>query len=285
MKPTITLITALLLVPQGAAIAEDATSTLWYDRPAQKWVEALPVGNGRLGAMVFGGVEQEHLQFNEDSLWLGDEVVMGSYQPFGDLFVEFVTATAENYRRELNLRDAVHTVTYTADGATYRREVFSSFPDQVLVMRLTASRPGRITGSVRLTDAHKADVTVTGNRLTVAGSLTNGVKYAAEALVLTEGGEVSDGRVANADAVTILLAAGTSLSGKDPHRQLTTIAGKPYAELRAAHVADHRRCLSACSWTWAAAGTHPPSNASRLTRMAPAIRRWRRCCFSMAAIC
>ena len=190
--------------------------------------------------MVFGGGEQEHLQFNEDSLWLGDETAMGSYQPFGDLFVDFAPAKATDYRRELNLREAVHTVTFTADGVRYRREVFSSFPDQVLVVRLTASKPGSVTGTVRLTDAHKAKVTTAGNRLTVAGALTNGVKYEAEVLVLPEGGRIADGRFENADAVTILLAAGTSFSGKDPHKQLAAAAGKSFAELRAAHVADYR---------------------------------------------
>jgi alpha-L-fucosidase 2 len=246
MKP---LALSLLAAWSAAASAAAGESlALWYAQPAQKWVEALPVGNGRLGAMVFGGITNEHLQFNEDSLWLGDEVQMGSYQPFGDLFADFAPASATDYRRELNLRDAVHAVTFAADGAVYRREVFSSFPDQVLVMRITADKPGRMSGIVRMTDAHQAPVAAGKGRLSAAGALTNGLKYAAEVRVLAEGGTVAadGGQVAvrGADAVTILLAAATSFHGGDPRKaaaqQADAAAAKPYAALREAHVADHR---------------------------------------------
>ena len=237
---------AVLLMATAASAG--ATSALWYARPAVKWVEALPVGNGRLGAMVFGGVTNEHLQFNEDSLWYGDEVQMGSYQPFGDLFVDFAGAAAADYRRELDLGTAVHTVTFESGGVKHRREVFSSFPDQVLVMRWTADRPGAVSGAVRVTDAHKAVVAAAGNRISVDGALTNGLKYAAEVRVVAEGGTVSAAggavTVAGADAVTILLAAGTSFHGKDPRAgaeaQLAAASRKPFAALRAAHVEDHR---------------------------------------------
>ena len=238
---------ALLCLATAAAPAAEPLA-LWYGQPAQKWTEALPVGNGRLGAMVFGGVEQEHLQFNENTLWLGDATEMGSYQPFGDLFVDFAPATAQDYRRELDLGQAVHRTRYTADGTTYTREVFSSFPDQVLALRLTTDKPGRLTGTIRLTDAHKAVVRAAGPLLAAEGSFTNGLHYAAHVRVLAEGGQVAaEGgavTVRNADAVTILLAAATSFRGQDPRaeaaRQLAAAAAKPYAALRAAHVADHR---------------------------------------------
>jgi alpha-L-fucosidase 2 len=221
---------------------------LWYEQPAEKWIEALPVGNGRLGAMIFGGVEKEHLQFNENTLWLGDETAMGSYQPFGDLYVDFAPASATNFRRELNLHEAVHSVSYETDGVTYRREVFSSFPDQVLVLRLTASKPGSVSGTVRLADAHQAAIKVVDNRLILSGAFTNDLKYAAEVQVLNEGGQAtasSDGiTLKNADAVTILLAAGTTFFGKEPRaqvaQQLAAAAGKSFTVLRAAHVTDHR---------------------------------------------
>jgi alpha-L-fucosidase 2 len=85
---------ALILVPRGAA-QEDRPSKLRYTRPAAKWIEALPIGNGRLGAMVFGGVDRESLQFNEDSLWIGDEQATGAYQAFGELHIEFGKASAD----------------------------------------------------------------------------------------------------------------------------------------------------------------------------------------------
>ncbi|AWI10720.1 hypothetical protein CKA38_14380 [Ereboglobus luteus] len=166
---------------------------LWYDRPAEQWVEALPIGNGRLAAMVFGGVEREHLQLNEDTLTTGepppdyravdirkdrDHVIallrdgkyaeadehirarwlgrgQPNYQPMGDLYLEFkytgsakkeraAPAAAEDFRRWLDLSTATAGVSFTRDGVTYTREVFSSAPDQVIVVRLHASRPGAL---------------------------------------------------------------------------------------------------------------------------------------------
>ena len=105
-----------------------AENRLWYRTPAADWEkEALPIGNGRLGGMIFGGIDKEHIQFNEDSLWIGDEKDTGSYQAFGDIFIEFEKpATAENYRRSLDIGRAVHEVSYTQDGTAFRRTCFSS---------------------------------------------------------------------------------------------------------------------------------------------------------------
>jgi hypothetical protein len=83
---------------------------LWYDKPAADWNSALPVGNGSLGGMVFGDpAVKERIQFNEQTLWTGDETAMGAYQPFGDLFIDMpAAADFTNYRRSLDLSDAVH---------------------------------------------------------------------------------------------------------------------------------------------------------------------------------
>ena len=90
-----------------------AQRILWYTRPAQDWEkEALPIGNGRLGAMVFGDVVKEHIQFNEDSLWIGDEKDTGAYQAFGDLYIEMAHQDHDGYRRELDISRAIHTTTY-----------------------------------------------------------------------------------------------------------------------------------------------------------------------------
>ena len=168
---------AILAAGGPSSTAADAM-TLWYTKPAEKWVEALPIGNGRLGAMVFGGVERERIQMNEDTIWdgyrrdpanpaslkalpdirrllfegkndeamkLAGKTMMGipqgvkSYQPLGDLILEMPGLKAgEGYRRELNLDTAVATTRFQADGVTYTREVFASTPDNV-----HRSPPGR----------------------------------------------------------------------------------------------------------------------------------------------
>ncbi len=179
--------------PVGAP-AEGA-ACLWYERPAAKWEEALPVGSGRLGAMVFGGTAEERIQFNEDTLWTGqphnyvragsadivpevrqlladgkvteaqdlarakmlsDPVRQKAYQPFGDIRLAFPGhEAATGYRRELDLDRAVATTRYEVDGVTYTREVLASYPDNVIAVRLTASQPGRLRFGVRLDSPHK----------------------------------------------------------------------------------------------------------------------------------
>ncbi len=160
---------------------------LWYDEPAAEWVEALPIGNGRLGAMVFGGVDQERLQLNEDTLWSGyprdannsdakevlpavreaifageyeraDALARGmqgvftqSYQPLGDLRLHFGhEGEISNYRRELDLDTALASVGYQVDGVTFTREVFATVPDQAIVLRLTSDKPGRLSFEAQL---------------------------------------------------------------------------------------------------------------------------------------
>ena len=211
MKKTLLLLAALLA---SAAFAMAADMKLFYDKPAKDWeTEALPIGNGRLGAMIFGGVEREQIQFNEDSLWTGDEADTGSYQNFGELFVEFATdgSPAANYRRELDIARAVHLITYMQGGVNFRREYFASHPANVMAFRFTADKPGALTGSIALSDAHKAVTAAEGNRLTAKGNLdgytypssgpnanyTIDLNYEAQVLVLNDGGtvEAKDGKV------------------------------------------------------------------------------------------
>jgi alpha-L-fucosidase 2 len=171
----------------GAPAQTDRPQTLWFRRPAARWVEALPIGNGRLGAMIFGGTGVEHLQLNEDSLWSGGpkdwnnpgakaaianarraiaegkyveadrltKQAMGpytqSYLPLGDLFVTFHHGdVAGGYRRELNLQSGLSTVRYRIGGVTYVREAVASYPDRILAMRLSADRPRALSFDARL---------------------------------------------------------------------------------------------------------------------------------------
>lgn len=151
--------------PGGARMA------LWYSKPASDWQkEALPIGNGRLGGMIFGGADAEHIQFNVDSLWEGDEKDTGAYQAFGDVQVELGHANVSAYRRELDIGRAVHTVSYAAGPARYKREYFASNPAGVMVFRFTADKAGAHTATIKLTDMHGAKIVAQKDRLTAASS-------------------------------------------------------------------------------------------------------------------
>lgn len=272
---------------------------LWYTAPATQWEqEALPIGNGRLGAMIFGDVQREHIQFNEDSLWIGDEDDTGAYQAFGDVYIDFGSgggvaaaesssgeasrthvqvaqielgkpsqATFTNYRRELDIRRAVHTISYTQGDVTYRREYFADHRSNVMVFRFTADRPGAYTGTVVLVDAHQAAVRAVGNRLTAKGNLAGytykterpynvTLDYEAQVLVANDGGvvEAKDGRLAftKVNALTVYIDAGTDYlnqrsqnwRGAHPHEAITArlaqAAETPYGELLADHIQDYQ---------------------------------------------
>ncbi|MEO7718472.1 MAG: glycoside hydrolase family 95 protein [Capsulimonas sp.] len=232
--------------------------TLWYPQPAKVWMtEALPIGNGRLGGMLFGGLDSEHIQFNEDSLWTGDEHETGAYQAFGDLFFDLGHDAATNYRRELDIAHAVHKVSYDLNGVHYTREAFSSHPAEVLVVRFTASKPGQYTGLIRMTDMHSGKITATASRLTDVGALDNHMKYEAQALVQNKGGAVREDaagiHVDHADSVTIILGAGTDFlqnagkgwRGDDPHArvaaQVDSAAKISFDSLRKAHIANYEK--------------------------------------------
>ncbi len=182
------LLDALLLASAShPAFAADPPLRLWYGKPAAAWVEALPIGNGRLGAMVFGDPLRERLALNEDTLWSGgptdwnnpnakswlpkvrEAVFAGryaeadalakkmqgpynqSYQPLGDLVLEFeVPGKVEGYRREIDLDRAVATTTFSAGSTVHTREAFASFPDQVIALRVSADRPGQVSFKARL---------------------------------------------------------------------------------------------------------------------------------------
>ena len=182
----------LLAISLAAVSVQAAETKLWYDKPANNWMtEALPIGNGELGAIVFGKADIERIQFNEKSLWTGNEQDVGSYQPFGDLFIELGHQNPQDYRRELDLERGVHTVTYTANGIRYRRELIASYPAGVIAIRLTADTAGAYSGKLWLTDMHGAGVLADAKRLTATGILNNGMDYESQAFVLNERGTVA----------------------------------------------------------------------------------------------
>ncbi|GIH26587.1 hypothetical protein Aph01nite_48970 [Acrocarpospora phusangensis] len=278
---------------------------MWYDTPATNWeTQALPIGNGPLGAKIFGGLASEQIQFNEKTLWTGgpgtsgydfgnwrtprpgaiaevqaqldrdgrmtpDAVAaklgqgktgFGSYQTFGDLFLDIPNApqSSTGYRRELSLRDAVAKVGYTADGVTYSREYFASNPGNVIVGRLSADQAGKVSFTLRHTSPRNdKTVTAANGRLTIRGQLSgNKMNFEAQVQVLTQGGTRVDAgdriTVNGADSAVFVLSAGTDYAGSypayrgaDPHAAVTGAvdgaAAKTYDQLKAAHVADYKK--------------------------------------------
>ncbi|HUJ08608.1 MAG TPA: glycoside hydrolase family 95 protein [Verrucomicrobiae bacterium] len=250
-----TLLVSLLLCVVGSltTYAEPNSGlVLWYQQPAKSAMnEALPIGNGRLGGVVFGGVERERIQFNEDSLWTGDENpsgdynTMGAYQDFGDLFIESTGSTnpVTNYRRQLDLATATARTEFTLDGVQHVREAFASHPAQVTVFRWSADKPGVISGRVELKGAHGEQTTVDGSTLSFRGSLSNGMKYEARARVLAKGGTLKGVEFKDCDEVVVLLAAATDYAmdyskGYRGEMGPLSFPTKSYDELKAEHVKD-----------------------------------------------
>lgn len=285
---------------------------LWYRKPAEAWLEALPLGNGRLGAMVYGGTEHEELKLNEDTLWAGcprqedledgrpvleevrklvfageyvqaqklaEQELLGSYtqpyEPLGTLHLHFPGhGAATAYRRALDLERGVCTVEYECGGVTYRREAFVSAPDQVLVLRLQASKPGQLTFSVgldsplRYTTAASKDGTALSMQGRAPDSVTVedislfqedqeiryddshpvGLAFRCGVRLTIRGGSVRTAggtalQVEGADEALLCLTAATGYGGCDPDERvrqvLDGVRDKTFPQLLAAHEADY----------------------------------------------
>ncbi len=278
----------------GQSGAESSALTLWFRQPAKTWTEALPVGNGNLGAMVFGGIERERIQLNEHSLWSGRPTLedspgardaiaqmhkllldgkfaeankMGeawhpsqsgrgarpSYQTLGDLLLEFAPGgTVEDYRRQLDLDTGIARTEYRVAGVHYTREVFVSHPDQAIVLRIAGDKPGSVSFTARLERPADAQVeSVAPNQVRLHGQAAEGgVMFECLLEARAEGGQAESSggawTVRNADAVTLLLTAGTNYRLHYPDFRTAAvrraaIPPKAYDRLRQDHVAGHRR--------------------------------------------
>ncbi len=293
-------LTVLCSLTGASAQAEEAGLMLWYGQPADAWIKALPIGNGRFGAMIFGQPASERLQLNDVTVWSGDPQpdadrkdawqnlpelrrliregrydeaerfanarfngpapYRNSYQTLGDLHLDFTLPAGEirDYRRELDLGQALAAVRFKIGNTAFSREIFSSAPDQVLVQRLSADRAGALDFTLRLGRVERARTVASGDdTLVMTGDTGNTLGFEVRARVLARGGRVSsrpDGslRVEGADEAVVLLAAATTFvldhaagyKGGDlsvAEKRIQAASGKPYADLRAAHVADHRR--------------------------------------------
>lgn len=290
----ITIVTVFgALTSSSAQKSMDQTMRLWYDEPAEEWVEALPVGNGRLGVMVFGQPGKEELQLNEETVWAGepgnnvnpeigkaipkirqlldeqkyaeaqayaDEHISSlnhgmPYQPVGGLFIEFPGhENYTNYERMLDIEKAVATTSYSVDGVTFTREIFSSFTDDVVVMKVTASEPGQITGAFSFQSPQQHETAIDGNEIIVKGisgdheGKTGRVEFTGIIKAENQGGEIaandSNLTVTNADELTLYISIGTNfinyddISG-DPdlvaRTHLEEAEGKDYGAMKQSH--------------------------------------------------
>ncbi|MCJ8165740.1 glycoside hydrolase N-terminal domain-containing protein [Pontibacter sp. E15-1] len=307
-------ISCFLAIP-GLAQQASNNLKLWYDQPAPNWNEALPIGNGRLGAMVFGVPEKENIQLNEGTLWSGGPhrndnpdtkailpeirqlLFDGKYEeahnlanakiisntshgmPFetaGNLYLTFDGHdNYSNYYRELDISKAIQKTSYTVDGVNYQREVFTSFPDQVLVIRLTASKPGQLSFAASMDRPNPELITVSteGNgllkmvgrsndrkskRLPKDAEGTKGqVKFETRVQVIPEGGMViandTSLAVEKANSVTIYVSIATNfvnymdISGDQHERAvdyLAAVEGKSYDQLKQAHTQHYQQLFN-----------------------------------------
>lgn len=289
----------LLLAMMAMAGKPDPNLVLTYDKPAANWNEALPIGNGRLGAMIFGNPEEEHLQLNEATLWgggphkydnpealtalpeirrlvfageyakaqdlenkrfMGVPIGQAPYQTFGDLYLKMNHPGAvSDYRRTLDINDAVAETTYSAGGVRYTRQIFASHPSDVIVIRLQATGHGNLSFSTRFASPQKSQTSAAGNMARidgVSGDAVNekgSVRFTGLTRVDASGGTVTqDGDkvvVSNADSAILTFSGATSyknyhdVSG-DPaalaEGYLKKTMGKSFDALRKDHVADYQ---------------------------------------------
>lgn len=285
----------------GAVLCAAGDSPAWksslirFDRPAEwketrpqkgagdnSWAkDATPVGNGRLGALIYGGVEKDRLELTEISMWSGgfcsseskdkgpDSLKFGSYQPFGTLEVTYPAGNGvKDYRRTLDLAEALASVSYAAGGVRYRREYFASVPHQVISMTVQGDRPRSVDASFRLTTLHPQDriaATAGGDRgmIRIQGKLKNGLAYEGRIAILPQGGTVraSDGSVTveKADSCRVLVSLATDYAldaarnwkGEAPGRKNDAILARalqvPAARMKAAHQAAYGKLYNRVS--------------------------------------
>jgi alpha-L-fucosidase 2 len=299
------LLVLLVIASEGGSASQgrppDSPNVLWYRAPAATWNEALPIGSGRLGAMVFGGITDERLQLNEDTVWAGekrdrinplgakaipeirkllaagkvveaealaDKAViavprrMPPYQTLGDLLIKHTTpGSVSDYRRELDLEDAVARVRYRSGDTLFAREIFASAVDDVIVIRITSQGPATIDLSATLSRIQDAKTSIVGADMVQldgqaiaqpprhADEPKTGARFTAIARAIADGGVVRAGedavRVEGARGVTLLVSAATTVREPEPveaiRKRLAAAALKPFSRLRADHVADYQR--------------------------------------------
>ena len=271
--------------------AADNPLTLWYNSDAgTEFTAALPIGNGYMGGIIYGGVTKDVIGLNESTVWSGgpgdnnksgaanylkdarDALFRGDYrsaesivsdrmigpgpasfQPVGDLVITTSHSGATNYRRELDLKTAMAKTTYSAGGVNYTREYFASYPDHVIVIRLSASEKGKVSFGATMTTPHRStSMSSSGNTL-IYDVTVNSIKFQNRLNVVADGGTVS---VANGnisvnganEAMLVLTIATNFKSASDVSGNpgslasavMDAVKGKSFDELKAAHLKDYQ---------------------------------------------
>ena len=304
------LLSATVALMSLSCTSQSGDLKLWYDAPARQWTDALPLGNGRLGAMVFGTPAQERIQINEETIWGGgphnnvnyaakdgldqirqalwegrrsdaqalcDQYISSKsahgmpYQTAGSLMLDFNGITDfTDYYRELDIDRAVAMTRFKANGVEYTRECFVSFPDQVIVMRLTSSAKGALTFNASYNLPYREDriisrsAQVTGKQAVMTVSckgddhegIEGKIRFTDKTLIVPEGGQMTadDNTIAvnGADAVTIYISIGTnfvnyqSVSGDENQvadRWIEPLSKgkKKYDKMLADHIAAYQK--------------------------------------------
>lgn len=305
---TLIILSCICCCTNKEDVAEyDPNLRLWYRQPAREWVEALPIGNGRLGAMVFGDPFKERIQLNEESLWAGAQLnsnnpetqkylaqiqdallqhqiekattlaaksMVGtpprirSYQPLGDLRIDYPSQDTSAYQRELDLNTGVAKTSFKGANAELLQEVFCSAPDNLIVVHIKSSQKGGVQLLIGLDRERDAMVKADGNSLYLSGQIVDQddslsgpggrhMRFGAQLQVKHQGGQVSSEgnklQVIGADEVTILLTAATDYALEklnfdehiDPAEVCRKIIGKvqskSYVELRSAHQEEYQK--------------------------------------------
>ncbi|VGO19732.1 glycoside hydrolase family 95 protein [Pontiella sulfatireligans] len=276
---TVSLLTGMHLTPEATAV-EQSAMRLWYNKPAPDsdagWVnDSIPMGNGYMGVNVFGRTDSDRIQITENSLydWGSDKgLKRRGLNNFAEVYIDFDHTKTSSYTRELDLNKGISTVNYEQGGVKYSREYFTSYPDKVMAIRLSASKAGTLSFTLRPTipflgTGKSGSVSAKGDTITLSGVMSYfNIKFEGQFKVIPKGGKMkaSSGNdtitVSNADSAVILIAVGTNykfdpqvflttaaadkLKGfPDPHAKVTgylaDAAAKSYEELLANHQADY----------------------------------------------
>ncbi len=308
-KWTLAIFAICCLASKLQAQQQESNLKLWYDKPAVQWVEALPLGNGRIGVMVFGNPNHEEFQLNEETVWGGSphnntnpkaktelprirqlifegrnaeaQALCGSaicalsangmpYQTVGSLHLDFYGIDKySDYYRELDIEKAISTTRFTAGGVVYTREAYTSFPDQLLIIRLTASQKGSISFRARYSTPYKEDIAYSVSpckELQLSGKANNHegiegkVRFTALTRIEPDGGKlkaISDSilQVEAANSVTLYVSIGTNfVNYKDVSGDATATAkrylqqtGKNYMKRKEAHVRAYQKFFNRVS--------------------------------------
>lgn len=263
--------------------ADKPSLLLWYEAPANQWVtDALPIANGNMGAMIFGGTKVDRIQFNHKTLWKGSSGAtdLGSYLAFGDLYItNNSTEDIAGYRRQLDLNKAVVDVKYYSGDTDYCHEYLCSHPDNVIAVRYRAEGKSPLSLKLQLNNAQEKGTTVYyGNKATFMGRISNGMEYCAAISVVLDGGSLMQVEnamtVDGAREVIVYLTCGTTfnpasvnhLSGtaseveRDLLAVLRSAESKGYEEIRRSHESDYSNLFGRVDFVLDKANNRLPTN-------------------------